>query len=173
MTRNYIFPGLACTILMGTSALAEELPVAVFDIAFVSFSQEVEFGASNEAEKARALMLSEEFRTLVEDSGRYVLVDTARAGEDLALHGNPFSCNACEAKIAAKLGAERSFTGAVQKLSVLVQTIIIRERDTRTGDVLAQYQTDIRGNTDEAWLRGLRWLIKNRMLPGISELDAD
>lgn len=126
---------MACTIRSGTSALAEELPVAVFDIAFINFSQEVEFGATNEAEKARAPMLSEEFRTLVEDSGRYVLVDTARAGEELALHNNPFRCNACEAKNAAKLGAERSFTGAVQKLSVLVQTIIIRERDTRTGDV--------------------------------------
>jgi hypothetical protein len=24
--------------------------------------------------------------------------------------------------------------------------------------------TDIRGNTDETWLRGIRWLAKNRLL---------
>lgn len=173
MTLKHFISGLACTILLGTSALAEQLPVVVFDIKFINFSQEVEFGATNEAEKARALMLSEEFRTLLEESERYTLIDTTAAEEDLALHGNPFNCNACEAKIAAKLGAERSFTGAVQKLSVLVQTVIIRERDTRTGDVMAQYQTDIRGNTYEAWRRGLRWLMKNRMLPGTAELDID
>ncbi|SFH06663.1 Protein of unknown function [Palleronia marisminoris] len=173
MRPKCIIASFACTILIGNFAYAEELPVAVFDIAFVNYSQEVEFGATNEAEKARALMLSAEFRTLIETSGRYALVDTAMAETELALHGNPFGCNACEAKIAAKLGAERSFTGAVQKLSNLVQTIVIRERDTRSGEVMAQYQTDIRGNTDEAWLRGLRWLMKNRMLPGTAELDAN
>lgn len=173
MKPKCIIPSLACTILMGKFAFAEQLPVAVFDIAFVNYSQEIEYGATNEAEKARALMLSAEFRKIVESSGRYVLVDTAPAGNELALHGNPFGCNDCDAQIAANLGAERSFSGAVQKLSNLVQTIIIRERDTRTGDVLAQYQTDIRGNTDEAWLRGLRWLMKNRMLPGTAELDVN
>ncbi|SNR78032.1 DUF3280 domain-containing protein [Puniceibacterium sediminis] len=173
MTFKRFVSGLACITLLGTSASAEQLPAAVFDIEFINFSQEVDYGATNEEEKIRALMLSEEFRALLKKSGRYSLVDTTGAADDLALHGNPFSCNACEAKIAAKLGAERSFTGAVQKLSVLVQTIIIRERDVRSGDVMAQYQTDIRGNTDVAWRRGLEWLMKNRMVPGTAELDAD
>ena len=61
-------------------------------------------------------------------------------------------------------GAERSITGAVQKLSVLVQTIIIRERDVATDRIVSQYQTDIRGNTDIAWTRGLRWLVDHRLL---------
>ncbi|SFR07009.1 DUF3280 domain-containing protein [Poseidonocella sedimentorum] len=153
-------------------ACAEALPVAVFEIEFVNFSQEVEYGRTNEVEEARAAMLTEAFRVLLSDSGRYALVDTAPAADALALHGNPFSCNNCEAGIAEKLGAERSFTGVVQKLSVLVQTIVIRERDTGTGEILAQYQTDIRGNTDEAWRRGLTWLMENRMLPGTAALDG-
>ncbi|PTW49903.1 MULTISPECIES: DUF3280 domain-containing protein [Rhodovulum] len=168
-----LIPILILAGVFGASARADPLPVAVFDIEFVNYSQEVEFGATNAAERARARMLSDAFRTLVAQSGRYRLVDMTTAETDLALHGNPFSCNACEADIAARLGAERSFTGAVQKLSVLVQTIVIRERDTRTGEVLALYQTDIRGNTDEAWRRGLAWLMKNRMLPGTAALDGD
>lgn len=165
--------GALCTVLLSFAARADQLPVAVFDIEFVNFSQEVDYGATNEAEQARARMLSKEFRTQLEASGRYTLVDMAPAEDDVAMHGNPFHCNACEAKIARKLGAERSFTGAVQKLSVLVQTIVIRERDAQSGEILAQYQTDIRGNTDIAWQRGLTWLIENRMLPGTEEIDTN
>ncbi|MDI4666973.1 DUF3280 domain-containing protein [Xanthobacter autotrophicus] len=33
-------------------------------------------------------------------------------------------------------------------------------------------QVDIRGNTDESWLRGVRYLMKNRILaPGQPPLD--
>lgn len=157
---------LIALILSATAALAEDAPlrVAVFDMSFVNFSQEVEFGATNEAEIARIAMLSDYFRDLLEKSGRYDLLDTSELSDDLALHGNAFSCNNCEAALASKVGAERSFTGSVQKLSVLVQTIIVRERDTETGEVIRLYQTDIRNNTDEAWRRGLKWLVDNRLM---------
>ncbi|MGR3479798.1 DUF3280 domain-containing protein [Salipiger marinus] len=173
MSRQLFLGALACALLLGAPARADQLPVAVFDIEFINFSQEAEFGATNEVEQARARMLSVAFRDLLQESGRYQLVDMAAAQDDIELHGNPFRCNACEAKIARSLGAERSFTGGVQKLSVLVQTIIIRERDASTGKILAQYQTDIRGNTDVAWRRGLEWLMRNRMLPGTAALDVE
>ncbi|WP_138465817.1 DUF3280 domain-containing protein [Poseidonocella sp. HB161398] len=172
MTARRLAPLLAAALLAAAPARAAPLPAAVFDIQFINFSQEAEFGADTSAEEARAQMLSAEYRRLLAESGRYRLVDTGPAGAAVALHGNPFSCNACEAGIAGDLGAERSFTGAVQKLSVLVQTIIIRETDAESGEVLALYQTDIRGNTDEAWRRGLRWLMAHRMLPGTAGLDG-
>lgn len=171
MTLKPCLLGPLAALTFALPAAADPIPVAVFDIMFINFSQEVDYGATNEAEKARAQMLSEEFRKLLDESDRYRLVDTKPAEADLALHGNPFKCNACEAEIAAKLGAERSFTGAVQKLSALVQTVVVRERDTRSGEVVALYQTDIRGNTDTAWRRGLQWLLENRLLPGTAKLD--
>jgi hypothetical protein len=142
----------------------EPTPVAVFDMSFVNFGQEVEFGAKNEVEYARIAMLSAYLRALLEGSGRYRLIDTAPLADQIKLHGDVFSCNACEAMLARQVGAGRSITGSVQKLSALVQTVILRERDTGTEEIVALYQTDIRGNTDEAWRRGLSWLIRNRLL---------
>ncbi len=155
-------------LLLFRPALADEpAPVAVFDMSFVNFSQEVDYGATNEAEKARIVMLSDYFRELLAGTGHYAPVELGPVAEDIARnHNDVFHCNLCEAPMARKLGVGRSFTGTVQKLSVLVQTIIVRETDAETGEVVALYQTDIRGNTDEAWRRGLKWLVDNRVMAG-------
>ncbi|MAU48174.1 MAG: hypothetical protein CMP09_25870 [Yangia sp.] len=143
---------------------ADPTPVAVFDMSFINFSQEVDYGATNEAEHARIAMLNQHLRERLDESGRFRVVDPAPVSAELAMHGDAFTCNHCEAALARKLGAGLSITGAVQKMSVLVQTGILRERDSDTGEIVALYQTDIRGNTDIAWKRGLDFLIDNRLL---------
>ncbi|GGG66989.1 hypothetical protein GCM10011415_12340 [Salipiger pallidus] len=155
-------------LLMAASgpAIADPIPVAVFDLSFINFSQEVDYGARNEVEHTRIAMLSDHLRQRLVNSGRYRLVDLSQLGPELRMHGEVFTCNACEARLTRAVGAERSFSGAVQKLSVLVQTVILRERDAATGEVIALYQTDIRGNTDIAWVRGMDFLIDNRVLAG-------
>lgn len=155
---------LAVLCLSALPACADPVSVAVFDMSFINFSQEVEYGARNEAEHARIGMLSDHLRERLDLSPRFSLVDTDATAEAQRMHGDVFTCNACEAGLARAAGAEVSITGAVQKLSVLVQTVILRERDATTGEVLALYQTDIRGNTDIAWIRGLDFLIDNRLL---------
>lgn len=143
---------------------ADPTPVAVFDMSFINFSQEVDYGATNEAEHARIAMLNQHLRERLDESGKFRVVDPAPVNAELAMHGEAFTCNHCEAALARKLGAGLSITGAVQKMSVLVQTVILRERDSDTGEIVALYQTDIRGNTDIAWKRGLDFLIDNRLL---------
>ncbi|MBN9889571.1 DUF3280 domain-containing protein [Salipiger abyssi] len=162
-----MFARLLCLFcLMALPLRADPLPVAVFDLSFINFSQEVEFGEKNEAEHARIAMLTTHLRQRLAESGRYALLDTAPLAADLDKHGEVFTCNHCEAAMARKIGAARSFSGAVQKLSVLVQTVILRERNAETGEVVALYQTDIRGNTDIAWRRGMDFLIDERLLTG-------
>jgi hypothetical protein len=156
---------LIAALALAGRASAEAEKVAIFDLSFINFGQEVEFGAKNEAEHARIAMLSDYFRELLVETGRYEPVDLSPVEAELELNQQDvFRCNNCEAPMARKLGVEHSFTGAVQKLSVLVQTIIIRETDATTGEVIALYQTDIRNNTDEAWRRGLKWLVENRLM---------
>ena len=76
------------------------------------------------------------------------------------------NCNGCDADIAKAFGAEQSFLGTVQKLSVLVHTVRFQIRDTRTGAVIWNIQTDLRGDTDESWRRAVIWLLENRLLAG-------
>ncbi|WP_417671724.1 DUF3280 domain-containing protein [Roseibium sp.] len=162
--KHFLIVVMTMYLAMFRPVSANADPVAVFDMEFINFSQEVEFGAKNEAEYRRIAMLSVYLRELLEGSGRYEVVDLTLLGDDVARYGGVFSCNRCEEKLARKAGVPTSITGAVQKLSVLVQTVILRERDAATGAVLQLYQTDIRGNTDEAWKRGLKWLVDNRLL---------
>lgn len=155
------------SFLAGAAAeAAEDRPIAaaVFDFEFVNWSQEVDYGAKNEAERNRLPMVSLEMRTMLEQSGRYRLLDLSSARADLAKMGEIHSCNGCDADIASELGADVAISGVVQKLSVLVQTIVITVRDAKTGHVIKKVQTDIRGNTDEAWKRGVSWLVRNRLL---------
>jgi hypothetical protein len=37
-------------------------------------------------------------------------------------------------------------------------------REVTSGRLTRVLQADIRGNTDESWLRGIRWLVANRLL---------
>jgi hypothetical protein len=165
MSRSAISVTLTGLAWLASAPLhADPTPVAVFDMSFINFSQEVDYGATNEAEHARIAMLNQHLRERLDESGRFRVVDPAPVSAELAMHGEAFTCNHCEAALARKLGAGLSITGAVQKMSVLVQTVILRERDSDTGEIVALYQTDIRGNTDIAWKRGLDFLIDNRLL---------
>ncbi|MFD1696678.1 DUF3280 domain-containing protein [Roseibium aestuarii] len=140
--------------------------MAVFDLAFVNFSQELDLGLSDAAEQARIRMLTDYLRELLAADPRYVVVDSAPVADELASVKSVYSCNLCEDKLARKVGADLSVTGTVTKISVLIQTIVLRGRDATTGAVLWQYHTDIRNNSDEAWRRGLKWLIDHRVLAG-------
>jgi hypothetical protein len=53
--------------------------------------------------------------------------------------------------------------GLVQKTSNLILSFKVEVKDVRSGAVLRGGQVDIRGNTDEMWLRGVRFLVKNRL----------
>ena len=76
------------------------------------------------------------------------------------LHG----CNGCEARIARDLGAELAVSGTVQKVSNLILNINIYVRDAASGKRLRAMSADIRGNTDQSWSHGLKYLVKNRFL---------
>ena len=49
----------------------------------------------------------------------------------------------------------------VQKVSNLILNLNIEVRDSATGEALYTRSVDIRGNTDESWLRGVRRLVDN------------
>ncbi len=58
-------------------------------------------------------------------------------------------------------GAERIARCWVQKVSNLILNINIEVRNAATDETVYVKSVDIRGNTDETWLRGVRRLVDN------------
>ena len=88
----------------------------------------------------------------------------ARLGRSLAIrHVDAGSCNGCELDLARELGAQQVAYGWVQKVSNLILNVNLVFEDATTGQVLRAGSVDIRGNTDESWTRGLRYLIAEQL----------
>jgi len=73
----------------------------------------------------------------------------------------PLGCNGCEIDVAKALGAERVALCWVQKVSNLILNLNIEVLSVATGETVYAKSVDIRGNTDESWLRGVRRLVDN------------
>lgn len=138
--------------------------VAAFDFELFDTSLEGEVRGESAVEQRRLAAISDQFRGLLTESGRYHVVDLAPASQEIAAAGMFRGCNGCDIKIAQGLGAEVSMTGVVQKVSNLILNINIYVRDARSGDLLQVMSADIRGNTDRSWARGVSWLVRNRLL---------
>ena len=167
--------GLICALiaaglmLSGTTAwsaalAAETRKAAVFDFELIDTSLEGEVNGVRADESQRLVMISELLRQKLEESERYVIVDHNPAAERISEAGYIHGCNGCEAKIARDLGAELAISGTVQKVSNLILNINIYVRDAASGKRLRAMSVDIRGNTDQSWSHGLKYLVKNRLL---------
>lgn len=112
----------------------------------------------------RAALISAELAKELERRGMYRVLDPAPAAkliERLKASSDLRACNGCELDIAKALGAERVALCWVQKVSDLILNLNIEVRDAASGATLYAKSVDIRGNTDESWLRGVRRLVDN------------
>jgi hypothetical protein len=148
-------------VLLPASAAA--LPrAAVFDFELIDSSLDGEMLGTTEAEKTRLGQMAPRLRKLFTDLGIYEVVDVSPVAEQ-ARNSNLQACGFCDAMLAKKIGADLAVTGTVQKVSNLILNINLYVRDAQTNKLVSIGSVDIRGNTDDSWFRGLRYLIKNRM----------
>lgn len=154
--------GIAAWLLLsaaGPAAAAEK--VAVFDAELYDTSGE---GVREEQQK-RLAMLGERLRAALRESDRFEVVDTASVRARLAQGPLLRTCSTCAPDAAAELGADLALMTTVHKVSNLILsiTVALREASPSSG-TRAVHSAEIRGNTDESWERGLRWLLRNRLL---------
>ena len=74
---------------------------------------------------------------------------------------NPANCYGCELRMAEKLNADYVLVGVVQKVSNLIISMNLVMRDVKTQNVVRARAVDVRSNTDELWLRGMNYILKN------------
>jgi hypothetical protein len=146
-------------LLPAVAAAADR--VAVFDPELVDTSGE----GRREDQQQRLALIGEELRRTLDASGRYEVVDIAPLRARLATGPALNTCPPCAPKAAAELGADLALVTVVHKVSNLIIsiTLALHEADP-SGATRAVYSAEIRGNTDESWQRGLRWLLRNRLL---------
>ena len=120
--------------------------------------------AADEAQQERLKKISEALRQEFIDRHLYTVLDTAPAQAlitDLKGRFKLYDCNGCDVDIGRALGADRTLTAWVQKVSNLILNINIQIRDVQSGLIVLTRSVDIRGNTDVSWLRGVRYMTRS------------
>ena len=150
-------------MLAGPHAAATEPPpgIAVFDFDLVNTSLQ----ATTPAETERLRRLGDALRQALAQSGRYSVVGTDATRAAAARLAPPRDCNGCELNVARDVGAAFVAYGWVQKVSNLILNINLVIEDAASGRHVAVGSVDIRGNTDESWSHGLRFLLRDRIFP--------
>ncbi|SIO47261.1 Protein of unknown function [Rhodovulum sp. ES.010] len=155
-----VLAGIIAGPLAAQPALEPGAEVAFLGLTFIDTSTEGAYFGAREDEQARIGLLEREVRTRFEAEG-FDLVDLAPIAEELDRIVNPAECYGCDVRMAQKLGADYVLVGEVQKVSNLILSMNLVMRETDEGAMVRGLSVDIRSNSDESWLRGMRYILKN------------
>ncbi|WP_020179843.1 DUF3280 domain-containing protein [Methylopila sp. M107] len=153
---------VAGAFVFNGAAHAAPVKVAAFDFELYDTSLEGDMQGKRQDQTDKIDHLSTQIRDFLKSKDIEV-VDVAPAKADIGAQVLR-TCGRCPADIAAKLGADYSLMGYVQKVSNLILNINVEIRNTKTGEVVRKGSTDIRGNTDESWKHGAGYLMRNQIL---------
>lgn len=171
---RFVFPILfASAALLGQTGSVHAAPVPTAVFGFELFDDTEDRRENVLAEQAARLKLvNGELERLLSQSGEMAPVDLQPSAARIEELSPLFKCNGCEGEVAAAAGARLEAVGVIRKVSNLILSFTLHVREVGAGEkILRAGQVDIRGNTDESWLRGVRYLVKNRILaPGQPDL---
>ncbi|MBP1807737.1 DUF3280 domain-containing protein [Rubellimicrobium aerolatum] len=157
---------LAAFLLAGPVPAQEPPPlqrgatVAFLGLHFIDTSTEGAYNGVRPDETERLALLEDSVRQRFLDEG-FTLLDLAPVREELDRTLNPADCNGCDLRMAERLGADYALVGEVQKVSNLILSMNLVLRDVEAGRPVRMLAVDIRGNTDDSWLRGGRYILNN------------
>lgn len=143
---------------------AEPKSLALMDFELIDEMRSFSTDQARREVDRRIVLITAELAKELESRGMYRVLDRAPAAqliERLKASYELRACNGCEIDIGKALGAERVALCWVQKVSNLILNINVEVRSVATGETLYAKSVDIRGNTDETWLRGVRRLVEN------------
>lgn len=122
--------------------------------------------------KTRLDAATELLRKLMTDRG-FTVVATAPQAKRIADNLPLSQCNGCDQDIAKALGADIEVTTAVQQSSSAIFNLSGTVKDVRTNRVLREGVVDIRGEAEDVWNHGVKFLLKERLLePPLPRDDA-
>ena len=158
--RRFALVALILAARASGAAAAEGPSAAIFDLDFTDTSPAA--SGEHQEEMRRLALVSDTLRRMLSERG-ITAIDLSPARERIQKAAPLTRCNGCELDLARDLGAELAVTGLVQKVSNLILNFNVAVREVRSGRTIRAGSVDIRGNTDESWLRGMSYLVRNRL----------
>jgi hypothetical protein len=159
---------LICALATPSSPARADAPapvkIAVFDFELEDFSGGGSLIGETPEDGRQLKLASNEARQLIEESGRYSLVDVSNVDAEPVKARSLRNCNGCDAAIASKLGADESLVGVVKRISRMEFVVGFQIRNARDGAIVFDKQTDLRMGANYAWSRGVASLVKNGLL---------
>ena len=160
--RTFLVAALIVTApSLGAASESAKHSLAIMDFELIDNTGET---AKDAEQKRRLAMISKQLREAITESQLYTVVDNAPAAQLIAELQKRFelhSCNGCDEDIGRALHTSRVLTAWVQKVSNLILNINIQVRDVETGHIVLNKSVDIRGNTDQTWSRGIRFMVRS------------
>ena len=157
-----LLPGIAAAQVADErdTVLTPGASVAFLGITFIDTSTEGAYDGERPDQTARTALLEEAVRSRFTEEG-FVLVETAPVAERLEATTNPAECYGCDVRMAEQLGADYVLVGEVQKVSNLIISMNLVMRAVPEATMVRGLSVDVRSNTDESWMRGLNYILKN------------
>jgi hypothetical protein len=143
---------LLAALVCGPAAAAQPKSLALPQFELIDGMRELSSEESRRETDRRLALVGAELGRELEVRGMYRVLKTSHA---------LLGCNGCEIDIGKALGAEHVAVCWVQKVSNLILNLNIEVLSVATGETVYAKSVDIRGNTDESWLRGVRRLVDN------------
>ena len=168
MKGQIIVPALVAWFGIGMPALAAETNLtaskraAVMDFELINEMRDYETKDSQAAQQHRLALISDALRAEFDQRGLYRTVDNNAAAKliaDQKAMQDLRNCNGCELDIGRALGADVVILGWVQKVSNLILNVNIEVKDVASGKTLYTKSVDLRSNSDNSWLRGIRYMV--------------
>jgi len=158
------FAALATAITalcVGASAPAGAAPsAAIFPFEIFDTSGE----GPTAGREARLAMATSVLAETLAKSGLLSPVDLTPLAADVKATSPRFECGDCFLPVARKAGAAVAVVPFVHKVSSLITSMDIWIFDAGTGATIVHANGQIRGDTDEAYAHGVRFLVRNRIV---------
>jgi hypothetical protein len=155
---------LAALLCLAGPALAEPPGGAPVPIAVFPFSIQDTSGTSKVGQAERLAAATTLLAQTLRATGRYAPVDLAPYAKEIAALQPPDECGECWAAVARKAGAADMVLPSVQMVSVLISQMTIWVADVRSMQYIRHIQGQIRGDTSEAYTRGIQFLVNDELM---------
>lgn len=166
MAARFVLAMALVAAACGPAWASQKLAIFPIDMSMPKSEEDFFKGVTGptEAEQARLAMAEAELKKRFGDDARYELIDMTALKDDISAVRPIYECNGCEIDIAAKAKADLAMTSVIEKISETHLSLTVAIVDVAQSKLVSNASVLIQGNTDESWLHGVRWLVKNRLM---------